>query len=632
MAAAAATVAAGVALAGCGGSAAGHPNPKALGPGGGIRGALPPIGRPRRGGTITFGQVAGQTPLDIFPLVGETGCTTSTLNFIQDQYIPLYAGPNGARPAIDEGLSAAAWPRYSDGDRTVTIRLKGDLRWSDGKPVVAQDVIFYLDLLRAALRVSPANWCQYSAGGLPDNVASWTARGARVVVLHLRHPVNPSWFTADQLQDVGAGVYPLPSRDWDIDSAHGEPVTDWATNPADALKIYDYLSRQGAERSRFSANALWKVVDGPFRLKDFRASSGAYDLVPNPTYGLKPRARVSHISVITYSGSATMLQALKRGDLEIGSLDPSTQSGSIRRLRRRGVRVFGGPVWGWFGGVVNFRDAADDFAKIIAQPYARGVLAELVDQAKIIRHVYHGWAVPAHGPAPTALRSPYLSAAATRAAWPYDPAKAAATLRAHGWRVRPGGQTTCRRPGRGVGECGAGIPVGTPLRFVWANLPKSVAPAETLESRIFAADARRAAGIDVSFVTGSFSFLTAEYNDQNPGAAGYINDWGVNNYGGALGDYYPTQQGLLSRGGSLNLGAYVDSVADRLMAASVSSPSARAIDAEVAHLGRAYPVLYMPDEDWIVAVSSRVGGGQAAFRAMTQQRYPFQFLYRVKSK
>ena len=43
---------------------------------------------------------------------------------------------------------------------------------------------------------------------------------------------------------------------------------------------------------------------------------------------------------------------------------------------------------------------------------------------------------------------------------------------------------------------------------------------------------RRAAGIDVSFVTGTFSFLTADYNDQNPAASEYVNDWGVNNYGG----------------------------------------------------------------------------------------------------
>ncbi len=97
-------------------------------------------------------------------------------------------------------------------------------------------------------------------------------------------------------------------------------------------------------------------------------------------------------------------------------------------------------------------------------------------------------------------------------------------------------------------------------------------------------------------------------------------------------DFYPTQEGLLSTGGSLNLGAYADPSADRLMEASVASPSAKAIDDEVSYLSRSYPVLYMPDQDWIVAVSRSVGGPADAFRAMTQQQYAFQLLYRVKPR
>ncbi len=69
-----------------------------------------------------------------------------------------------------------------------------------------------------------------------------------------------------------------------------------------------------------------------------------------------------------------------------------------------------------------------------------------------------------------------------------------------------------------------------------------------------------------------------------------------------------------------------------MMRASVASPSTKAIDSELAYLGRAYPVLYMPDQDWIVAVSRSVGGPADAFRAMTQQQYAFQLLYRVKHR
>jgi peptide/nickel transport system substrate-binding protein len=615
-------------LGACGGSI--HAKRRHVGSSDGISGALPAAGKPARGGTITVGQLAKQTPNDIFPLVDSLSCTTPTLNFIQNQYIPLYAGPDGSTPAINESLSAAEPARYTHGDRVVEITLKPGLRWSDGKPLRIQDVVFYLDLLKAGLKQTSGDWCQYSPGEFPENVASWTTQGSRTLILHLTHPVNPRWFTSDQLQDVGAGIYPLPSQDWDVDAPGGEHLTDWATNPADALKIYTYLHAQGRKVADFASRPLWKVVDGPFVLKTFDASSGSYVLVPNPSYGLEPKASASAIDVTTYADPAAMLAALKAGTLEVAPLDAGSQLPAIAKLRRHGFSVFGGPEWGWFGGVINYRDKTDHFGAVIAQPYMRGVFAELVDQATIIKRVYHGWAVPAYGPVPSAPRSPYVSGAVAKADWSYDPTQAAATLRARGWDVKPGGQTVCARPGSGAGRCGAGIPKGTPIKLVWANVSGASSPVGTLESAIFGADARRAAGIVVSFVSAKFGFLTAEYNDQNPAAGAYVNDWAVNNFGGVYTDYYPTQNGLLSLGGSLNLGGYDDVKAERLMAASVTSRSRLAISDEVSYLARAYPVLYMPDQDWIIAVSNRLGGPAGAFRAMTQQQDPFQFLYLVR--
>jgi peptide/nickel transport system substrate-binding protein len=625
-------VAASLAIAGCGGGSHGSSSHPIAKYGTAIAGKLPTVGTPTRGGTITVGQLNGDTPGSTFPMIASATCNTATLNFVENQYIPLYAGPDGAEPKIDESLSAAELPRYSNADKTVTIRIKPGLKWSNGKPVDAEDVLFYLDLLKAAIKQSPENWCQYSPGDLPDNIASWTTSGARAVILHLTHAVNPSWFTANQLQDAGGGVYPLPSRDWNVDSAGGTHITDWATNPADALKIYDYLHRQSEDAATFASNPLWKLVDGPFELKDFNATDGSYDLVPNPSYTLEPKAHASDISARTYTGPASMLAAMESGSLDVGTIEPGTQLLAIPGLRRDGYSVFGGPGWGWFGGIINFKDTTDDFDKVVAQPYIRGVFAELVNQPQIIKSVYHGWAVPAYGPVPTAPFSPFVPADATRSPYSYNPPKAVDMLKARGWKVRPGGQTTCAKPGTAPDECGAGIPAGTPIKFVWANPPKSLSAVGALESEAFAGEARRAAGIDVTFVIKTFSSLIANYDDQNPAAAKYVDDWGVNNYGGVYTDYYPTQDGLMNSGGALNIGAYGDPVANRLMKASVASPSATAIVGEVSYFSKSYPIFYMPDQDWITAVSSSVGGAEKAFLAMTQQQYAFQFLYRDKRK
>jgi peptide/nickel transport system substrate-binding protein len=589
-----------------------------------IAGTLPKVGTPSTGGTITEGQITGQTPTDIFPIINGETCSTETFEFVADQYIPLYYGPTGARPEINPSLSAGEPAKFSDGDKTVTITVKPGLKWSDGTPITGQDVLFDYDLILAASKASPANFCQYaSPTQFPFNVKSISASG-NTVTMHLTGKVNPNWFVTNQLQDTNGGLYPLPATDWNVD-ASGK-VTDWATNPKDALAIVEYLQKEGADISTFASSPLWKVVDGPYKLQSFSATNSSYVLVPNPDYGLSPKARAT-FDVNTYTSSTAELNALESGSLDIGGLDAGSQLNAIPKLKSEGYSVFGGPSWGWFGGYFNFKDKTDDFNNVIAQTYIRGVFAELANQPAIVDHVYHGWAVPAYGPVPTAPFSPFVPSNANKPAYLYNPSKAVATLKAHGWDVKPGGQTTCAKPGTASNECGAGIPAGTPIKFVWANVPESTAATGVLESEAFGSEAKQAAGIDVTFQTKTFNFLTSNYNNENPAAKKYYNDWGVNNYGGVETDYYPTQDGILNSTGSLNDGSYDDPTADKLMAASIVSPSTNAIKQEVAYLSKSYPVFFFPDQDTISVVSNKIGGSADAFTEMTQQQTDAQLLY-----
>ena len=82
---------------------------------------------------------------------------------------------------------------------------------------------------------------------------------------------------------------------------------------------------------------------------------------------------------------------------------------------------------------------------------------------------------------------------------------------------------------------------------MWANLPESTSTTGALESEELSSEAKAAAGINIQLTSKTFNFLTANYNDQNPAAAKYTNDWGVNNYGGIYQDYYPTQRASRAR-------------------------------------------------------------------------------------
>ncbi len=592
-----------------------------------IYGTLPPAGTPTKGGTITQGQLTGQTPTYIFPIAPGANTSTGTISLLSSLFMPLYAGPSGAVPKVDEALSAANTPIFSDGDTVVTIPIKPGLKWANGAPVDANDVVFWFDILQAAIKESPANWGQFSPGLMPQNVKSISTSGKYDVVMHLTGPYNPGFFENNNLSDTN-NVYPLPSTAWNIDATGGPHITNWENNPAVDKKIYDYLNKAGGSVATFATNPLWQDVDGPFRLTSFSATNSSYTLVPNPNYGGSPKPIMSEVQVETYTGYTSELDAMRSGSLDVAvGIDPS-QLAEAPALKSQGIDIFGGPGWGWFAGIINFKDKTDDFNNVIAQVYVRQAISYLIDQPAIIKGVYKGAAAPAYTEVPTAPFSPYAPASAGKPAFPYNPAKAVSVLQSHGWKVVPNGKTTCVKPGTASNECGAGIPAGTPIAFVWANVPESVATTGALESEVIASEAKQAAGIDITLQSKSFNFLTSNYNDQNPAASKYTNDWGVNNYGGLFTDYYPSGEGTWNPGGGFNLGDFNDPMANTLMNDSVHSGNPEAIKIEAAYFQTHVPVFFMPDGDYLLAVNTtKVAGPPDGWTAMTQQQWFPQYWY-----
>jgi peptide/nickel transport system substrate-binding protein len=592
-----------------------------------IFGTLPPTGTPKHGGTIVQGQLTGQTPTYIFPIAPGANTSTGTISFLAELFMPLYAGPTGAVPKVNYALSAANAPKFSDGDKTVTIPIKPGLKWSNGAPVDAMDVVFWYDILSAAVKESPANWGQFSPGLMPQNVKSITTKGKYDVVMHLTGPYNPGFFLNNNLSDTD-NVYPLPSTAWNVDAAGGPHLKNWQNNPAVDKKIYDYLNKQGGSVASFATNPLWKVNDGPFKLTSFSASNSSYTLVPNPTYGGSPKPIMSQVQVETFTGFTSELDAIRSGSVDIGvGIDPS-QLAEAPSLKSQGIDIYGGPGWGWFGAIPNFKDTASHFNKVIGQLYIRQAIDYLINQPAIIKGVYKGAAVPAYTEVPTSPFSPYAPESASHPAFPYNPGKAVSILKAHGWSVVPGGRTTCAKPGSSASECGAGIPKGTPIAFVWANQPEAVSTTGALEAEVVASEAKTAAGIDINLQTKSFNFLVSNYNDQNPAAAKYTSDWGVNNYGGLFTDYYPTAEGVWNTGAGFNLGDFDDPMATSLMNQSVHSGNPNAIKVEARYIQTHLPVFFMPDGDYLLAVNStKVAGPPDGWTVMTQQQWYPQYWY-----
>lgn len=587
----------------------------------GLYGSLPVAGTARRGGTITMGQLSGSTPTYLFPIIPGANATFGTAFLIGQLYVPLYNLQVGGSMQVNYATSLALPPRFSDGDRRVTITLRRGAAWSDGRPVTAADVLFGIALLKAAVKQSAANWDQYTPGLLPDDIAAARAVGARTVQITFKRAYNPAYLLGNQLAYT---ITPLPSKVWNI-AAPGGPHLNWRI-PANAARIYGYLNRQGSSPATFATNPLWKVVDGPFRLASFSTANGSFSLDANPRYTLTGRVRFARLSVETYTSASSQLNALRSGSLQVGVNIDFSELGAIPALRRDGYAVFGYPNIGTFGMIINFRDRSGHFKSIISQLYVRQALAHLIDQPGYISGIFHGAAAPAYGPLPTLPRTPFTPADAGRDPYPYSVTAAVKLLRDHGWKVVAGGQSTCVRPGTGSGECGAGIPAGTPLRFTLYSTPPGETESIPLESDAFASAAKQA-GIQIQQGAKTFNFQIQNFNNTNPAAAQFTNQWGMANWGEYGTTPYPTEQSDFETGGSSNMGAYSSPTADRLIRQAIYGSSAAAATKVADYLAKDVPMLFLPCADVIDAVSNRIGGTGDSFLAMTQDVFYPQYWY-----
>lgn len=586
----------------------------------GVIGTVPaPAEGPQHAGTISWAMPPNSAPNWIFPLNSSLSSSPNNVQGFQWQmWRPLYWMQNGATPEVVPSMSLARPPVWSDDNKTLTVTMNSAYKWSDGRPVTSMDVRFGLELLKAGIKVNPANWVYYTPGYFPDNLASISTPNPSTLVLRLSKPVNPNWFVQNILAIAGT---PFPSHVWAKDSVNGS-ILDF-TEPANARKIYNFLIAQNKSLATYATNPLWKVVNGPYTLTAFNPTSGAFTMVPNQSYGGPRTARMSTFKGVPFTSNTAEQNALKTGSIDVGYID-STAVPQIPTIRRNGYHVFGMPVFGTGVAAFNFENATGHFGAIASQLYFRQAMAHLQNQEGWIKAFMHGAGVPSYGPITTVPPNRWVPAVAKKNPYPFNVAEAVRLLKAHGWTVRPGGTSTCTRPGTGQDACGAGIPAGTRLAFnlIYANSPEVYGQIST----DLAATAKQA-GIKISLEGASTPYIVSHY--ANPYTPSTINKWAMQIWGspGEPNSPYPTQFGFLNTGGVYQAGSYSDPTADKLINASISGNDPMAVTKEAAFLTLDLPVLWQPVPDNIWAWKTSISGPRAAFENLTQNYVTPEFWY-----
>ena len=506
------------------------------------------------GNTITFAEGPGASPNYILPYMSCATFSVSTINaFILEMYRPVYWFGIGSSAAYVPKLSTANSPVFSNGNKTVTIKMKG-WKFADGQTVNAESVMFNLNMYKA----DPTAYCGYNAGyGIPDQVASASGSG-NTVTIKFTKSVNPNWILYNYLSELT----PMPNT-WDITApgktstcasgVYGAKATDTACKA-----VLTYLQGQASKTSTYT-DAMWQSgVDGPWKLSAFD-NLGNVTFVPNATYSGPQKAQVKFVKELAYTSATAEQNALRAGSIDLGYVDNSvltsqgtpTKPGANWSAVSSNYNLEVGAPWSVDYAAYNL-NSKSPYAVFLKQLYIRQVLQMTVDQKTMIKKIYKGYGYVQINPLPPVTDKSISGGASTKNPYPYDPTKAAALLKSHGWSVI-GGNATCEKAGTASSDCGAGITKGEKLTMALeygSGVPVLALQVNTEVSEW------KTLGISTKLVAVPFNSVVSD-------CVGNSANWSICLWGAGwiyAPDYYPSGESLYVPGASFNIGAFNDPV------------------------------------------------------------------------
>jgi len=302
----------------------------------------------RRGPTVLF--ASGADLQSINPLLTVHPLARQVQRYVLLMTLARYDSSLVARPYL-----ASAW-RWSDGSRTLTFRLRTDVRWHDGTLTTAHDVAWTLNAARDPATGYPR------LNDLAD-IASVTALNDSTVALRFRSP--PAF---EHVPDV---------------------LTDLAILPAHLLDSVPHV------RLRTAAWNARPVGNGPFRFVAHEpnrrwvfAKNAAFPLA------LGGPPHIDRFIVVVVDEPMIKLAALVAGELDFAGISPQ-HAAFVRR--HEGLMIRDYPVIFPYGLVFNTRQPPFD------DPRIRLAAALAIDRQEIVDGYLFGFASVADGPVPAGV-------------------------------------------------------------------------------------------------------------------------------------------------------------------------------------------------------------------------------------
>ncbi len=541
-----------------------------------------------KGGTAVYALPPSTTPNYIFPF--ESSAYISVINasnFANLMYRPLYWFGTGSQPLLNTKLSLANEPTWSGNTATITLK---HYVWSNGTPVTATDVMFWLNMLKA---VGAEDWGAYT--GFPDAfVKSYKLVSPTQIQMTTNKAYSHSWFLYNDLSQIT----PMPPA-WDK-TASGP--AHCATKVSDCAAVYKYLDSQSKALTSYVSSPLWSIVDGPWKLSAFNAD-GHITFVPNPKYSGPIKPSLSQFQEVPFTTDAAEYNVLRSPaaggqKISVGYLPsqdaPAKPAGSSPltpgQNPLQGYTLDPLYVWGINYFVMNFQSSTGN-GPIIQQLYFRQALAYLLNQEAVIKGPLRGYGTLTQGPVGNTPVTPFLSPQQKGGPiFPYSPTKAKSLLSSHGWKITPNGVSTCTNPSL----CGAGVKQGQGLQF---NLPYASGTQWITQEMQQLQSNASLVGIKINLQPKPFNQVTA-LAAGNCKVAKIPCNWDLANWGGGWSfapDYSPTGETLFLCGAIANSGGYCSKTNDNYINQTLTSNDPQAMYTWQNYLAQQLPVMFQPN-------------------------------------
>ncbi|HEY1824629.1 MAG TPA: ABC transporter substrate-binding protein [Acidimicrobiales bacterium] len=544
-------------------------------------------------------------------------------------YRPLYWFGLGASAAVvdksqsgasaADGLSLAAAPVFSNGNKTVTLNM-GNYVFQDGQKVNAQSVEFFLNLYHS----DPSAYCGYVPGyGIPDQVSSVTSPNNSTVVINFSKAVNPNWLLYNYLSEIT----PFPDA-WDVSAAntpstcasgtYGAAATDTACKA-----VVTYLQTYAQTTSDYTNNFWQSGTDGPYELTAFD-NLGNATLVPNTTYAGPQKSQVSQVQLLAYTSATAEANDLRSGKVDLGYIDTSYLSKNAPAPGKVG------PNWSAISGNYNIVASAGDwgmdyaqynfnpknpYAKYLNQGYIRQALQDGVNQVGIISKLDKGYGLVTDSPLPNSATA--AVGVKPKDLNPYNISKAGKLLSSHGWK-KVKGALLCEKPGTAASDCGKGISKGNRLtiRFEYGTgTPAFTSTVETMLS------AWSSLGIKTAQIGEPFNSVISD-------CAAHATNWDVCDWGAGwiyAPDYYPSGEWGFVPGASFNIGDYNNPTMTSII--NTTTFGTASLTKYALYFEQQLPVLFQPNAFTPAEIKKTVGVTAIGFTPNPLQNFNPEYFY-----